>query len=526
METATHVLHRLTSYDPGKEWTAPVDDPRGRRDFEPNDLGRLPYFYKRYAPGLTTLALPRDLPSSSASALAVLAGSARMPPRALDLTGLARLLYLSAGVVRTSQRSGYTHLFRAAGSAGGRFPLEVYVAVPEGNGQLPAGVHWYDPVAHALVQVGPVPRGGGAVTVIVTGVPWRTGWRYRERGYRHIYWDAGTLLSQMLALADSAGLAPRLYTRFPDTAIAALTGADQVHEWPVALVTLRSGDTGAGASPVIAASGPAVPGETDAAPLEFPLVTAAQRAGDTDSLGQPWDLGGQAGLPATGTSAPVDAVITARGSQRRMNPDAGLPLETLQTCMGVAMRGISVGHWVAVHDVTGLAPGLYRWPDLDSPVRPGLLRDELFRVALDQSLARDAAFVVIAATDVARLSDREYREAQLAAGIVEGRLHLAAYALGASATGMTFLDSEIPALLGEHLDGLIFTCVGVPANTSRPACPARQPPSAASRRATDYFDLCGRCLRWGTGRAGLPGGRARLSCRDHDRASLVAPGRY
>jgi hypothetical protein len=69
---------------------------------------------------------------------------------------------------------------------------------------------------------------------------------------------------------------------------------------------------------------------------------------------------------------------------------------------------------------------------------------------------------VIAATDVRALDDREYREAQLAAGLVEGRLHLLAYALGAAASGMTFVDSEVPALLGEHLDGLLFTCVGVP----------------------------------------------------------------
>ncbi|SDT29171.1 hypothetical protein [Actinoplanes derwentensis] len=53
---------------------------------------------------------------------------------------------------------------------------------------------------------------------------------------------------------------------------------------------------------------------------------------------------------------------------------------------------------------------------------------------------------------------REYR----AAGLVERRLHLIAYAMGASATGMTFLDSEIPALLGAPLDALILTCVGVP----------------------------------------------------------------
>jgi hypothetical protein len=471
VETATQTLHRLTSYEPGREWTDPIDDPRVRKDFEPNDFGRLPYFYKRYAPGLPTLALPRELPSSSAPALAVLSGSAGVPRGVLDLAGLARLLYLSAGIVRMSERPTYTHLFRAAGSAGGRFPLELYVAVPEGIPDLPAGVHWYDPAAHTLVQVGPVPRGDGAVTVIATGVPWRTGWRYRERGYRHIYWDAGTMLSQLLALADSGGLTPRLYSRFPDAAVAALVGADQVHEWPVALVAL-----GTGAGPFAESSGPAAAGETDAAPLEFPLVTTAQRAGDADVLGQPWAAGEVSALPA-GVSAetPVDAVITARGSQRRMDPERGLPLETLRTCMNVAMRGISVEHWVAVHDVTGLVPGLYRWPDLSSLVRAGNLRGELYRVALEQSLARDAAFVVIAATSVARLSDHEYREAQLAGGLVEGRLHLVAYALGASATGMTFLDSEIPALLGESLDGLIFTCVGVPANTSRPAGPPGSP---------------------------------------------------
>jgi hypothetical protein len=35
----------------------------------------------------------------------------------------------------------------------------------------------------------------------------------------------------------------------------------------------------------------------------------------------------------------------------------------------------------------------------------------------------------IAAADIGRLDDREYRVAQLAAGLAEGRLHLTAYAL-------------------------------------------------------------------------------------------------
>jgi hypothetical protein len=55
--------------------------------------------------------------------------------------------------------------------------------------------------------------------------------------------------------------------------------------------------------------------------------------------------------------------------------------------------------------------------------------DQLYRVCLDQGLAAEAAFVVIGASDVGRLDDRGYRDAQLAAGLVEGRLHLLAYAL-------------------------------------------------------------------------------------------------
>jgi hypothetical protein len=110
-------------------------------------------------------------------------------------------------------------------------------------------------------------------------------------------------------------------------------------------------------------------------------------------------------------------------------------------------------------------------------VKAGDARDELYRVCLDQGLARDASFVVIGTTEVSTLDDRGYRDAQLAAGLVEGRLHLTAYALGASASGMTFVDGEIPALLGERLDGLLFTCVGVPEYASAAGGPPGAPTS-------------------------------------------------
>ena len=212
MENPTQILHRLTSYEPGREWDEAIDDPRVVQDLKANDLARLPWFYKRYPESLPRVRLPRDLPPTTAPAVAVLAGTAEIARVDLDLPQLSRRLHLSAGIVRTSMRKYGPHPFRAAGSAGGRFPLELYVAVPEGT-LLPAGVHWYDPNEHALVQVGPPPR-GGAPAIVVTGVPWRTGWRYRERGYRHIYWDAGTMLAQLLAVAESAGVAAELYTRF------------------------------------------------------------------------------------------------------------------------------------------------------------------------------------------------------------------------------------------------------------------------------------------------------------------------
>ncbi len=294
----------------------------------------------------------------------------------------------------------------------------------------------------------------------MTGVPWRTGWRYAERGWRHIYWDAGTLLSQLLAAAASAGLQPRLRTLFPDASVRDLVGADGVYECPLALLSL--GDR----QPAIEPSAPAATGTLP--PVELPLCTEAQRAGERDEFGVPWP--DASALQEFPESPSLDEVVLRRGSQRRMDRSATLPRRLLEWPVRAAFRGIDVTHWVVVHGVDDVAPGVYRWPDLDTPLRFGPLRDELLRICLDQSLAADAAYVVIAAVLGAGLDDRGYRDAQLAAGLVEGRLHLAAYALGATASGMMFLDSEVPALLGEPDDlvTLLFTCVGVGEYASRP----------------------------------------------------------
>ena len=270
----------------------------------------------------------------------------------------------------------------------------------------------------------------------------------------------GTLLSQLSAAAASAGLQPRLRTLFPDASVRDLVGADGVHEYPLALLSLGDGE------PAIQPSGPAATGSLP--PVEFPLCTEAQRAGERDELGTPWP--NAPALDDVPDSPPLDEVILRRSSQRRMDRTRTLSRTLLEWPLRAALRGVEVPHWVAVHGVDDVPPGVYRWPDLDAPIRGGDQRAELVRVCLDQSLAGEAAYVVIGATPLDGLDDRTYRDAQLAAGLVEGRLHLAAYALGASASGMTFVDSEVPALIGEPetTATLLFTCVGVPEYVSRP----------------------------------------------------------
>src|SRR3954453_7747722 len=326
---AEQTYHDLSSMSPDRPWDRPIDDPRVVQGFVSNDFDRWPQPAAVYPPDLPATPLPRELPAPAVPATDVLAGRAKPGSAVLDLPALARLLYLSAGVVRVLDRPGRPRmLFRAAGSAGARFPLDLYVVARGVEGRAGGG-HWYDPVAHALVQVGP-PAAGGVTTLVVTGVPWRTSWRYAERGYRHLYWDAGTMLAQNQALAVSAGLPWRLYLDFPDAAVAELTGADGLHEFPLAVVALEPGE------PATVAGGPAADAVPDPTYTEFPLVAATQHAGDVQALGAPESDPRPADdrlLAAVPASGPLDEVILRRGSTRRMDRRATLPRATLEFSM-------------------------------------------------------------------------------------------------------------------------------------------------------------------------------------------------
>ncbi len=151
-----------------------ADDPRVRRDLKVNDVSRLPWFVKRYPPGLPRLALPRALPRTEIPLLTVMAGTARPREAPFKIADLARCLYLSAGVVRTIELYYGRHPLRAAGSADGWFPLELYVVVPAKPEGMPARV--VASRGHAVVRPsGARPRAGGA-------------WPKRRSSGTHCHW--------------------------------------------------------------------------------------------------------------------------------------------------------------------------------------------------------------------------------------------------------------------------------------------------------------------------------------------------
>ena len=99
------------------------------KEFRSDVLETFPAPCKTYEAGLPVVELPLEWSVPGHTATAVLSGQFPAEPAALNISLVARVLHLSAGVIRLAERSdGRRYMFRASGSAGGRFPLELYLA--------------------------------------------------------------------------------------------------------------------------------------------------------------------------------------------------------------------------------------------------------------------------------------------------------------------------------------------------------------------------------------------------------------
>ena len=230
------------------------------------DWANQPLPFKIYT-SLEPLPLPRELgpPPRPMPALAAIAGrvdgltdagspsasSAADAAGVLDRTMLARLCYYANGVTKMLRWSGGEMPFRAAACTGALYHVELYLVC----GPLPdleAGVYHYAAHDHSLRRL----RRGDArpllveatgaepsvvrapVVVACTSTFWRNAWKYQARAYRHTFWDTGTVLANLFAVATAHGLAARLVLGFADGLVNRLLDVDPTREVTTCLVAL------------------------------------------------------------------------------------------------------------------------------------------------------------------------------------------------------------------------------------------------------------------------------------------------
>src|SRR6266446_90518 len=228
------------------------------------DWANQPRPFKLY-PALEAIPLPAELPATHVPAL--LALSHPVETTALTsqpaLHDLAYILFYAAGVTKRRVYPGYGEmLFRAAACTGALYHIDLYLSVCDVPG-LQAGLYHFDPRDFALrrLRQGDYRRvlveASGAdpeiqeapVIIIGSDTFWRNAWKYRARAYRHSFWDAGTMLANLLAAANACTLPAHLTIGFADDPVNALLGLDTNREVALFLVGLGAGASLPTASP-------------------------------------------------------------------------------------------------------------------------------------------------------------------------------------------------------------------------------------------------------------------------------------
>lgn len=241
------------------------------------DWEKKPSLFKSYE-GATRVALVPSLIGrqegtvSLADAESAVAVQRPAPP-SLALEDLARLLYLTNGVTRIVPQpspfpgsQGEPFCMRAAPSAGGLYPTEIYVVRGEGAAApladaLPEGAWNLNVRELSLVSIGEGPAEASRalariadatgvpalvrraeVVLVLSGVFERSGWRYEERAYRRVCLDTGHVLGNLVLAAARLGHVALPIGGFHDAEVEAALGiapaSGRIEEGPLVVVPI------------------------------------------------------------------------------------------------------------------------------------------------------------------------------------------------------------------------------------------------------------------------------------------------
>src|SRR2546426_6732989 len=480
------------------------------------DWSNQPLPFKIY-PTLETMRLPAEMHQTGVAALSAIAESVpALTSAAPDLEAVAQLLYLSGGITRKRSYPGREFYFRAAACTGALYEVELHLVCGDLS-NLQAGVYHFAPAEFGLrrLRAGDYRRAlleatGGEpsiahapLTIVCTCTDWPTPRKSRALPYRHFGWDNGTLLANLLAVATALGLTARVVCGFVDADVNRLLDVDPQREVAFSLIAL--GYTGA--------LPPKVPAEIS--PLHLETVPLSQREVDyplmremhaASSLASPEEAESWRGhTPTTNISPPagpivslepfsdgemprdpIEQVIQRRGSTRRF-ARSPITVPQLSTMLDRATRGVPADFldppgaqlndlYLIVHAVEGLSPGAYsfhRGRGVLECLKRGNFRADAGYLGLGQDLSADAAVDIFFLADLRpilqRFGNRGYRVVQLEAGILGGKLYLAAYAQRLGATGLTFFDDDVTRFFSPHAEGksaIFLVAVGHSAKTN------------------------------------------------------------
>lgn len=199
------------------------------------------------------LPKPSDLDQSLDDVIAARRSSRRYSGEGISKAELSTLLGHSFGTTAEKQvgtdarGEPISQRFRAYPSGGGLYPVEQYVAVVNGKGDLKPGWYFYNIKDHCLRRLergedslddqldavflkgGDLLDKAGAI-VIMTASFARSRAKYGDRGYRHIHQETGYAGQNLLLVAEAMGLGALPYDSFNDRSIEAILDIDGVDE--------------------------------------------------------------------------------------------------------------------------------------------------------------------------------------------------------------------------------------------------------------------------------------------------------
>jgi SagB-type dehydrogenase family enzyme len=190
--------------------------------------------------GLSAVPLPEAEPARrSLDALVAARRSTRSFADApLHLAQLSTLLQTSYGVTGTHGPQS----FRAVPSGGALYPLELYIAAQRVESLEPALYH-FDPLRAALERIRPLAADElagltpydellvpSAAVALISGVFWRSRFKYGLRAYRFALLEAGHVAQSFLLAATALGLASCPVGGFYDRRVDAFLGIDGLYE--------------------------------------------------------------------------------------------------------------------------------------------------------------------------------------------------------------------------------------------------------------------------------------------------------